>query len=82
VTLFCVNRNLNQDLEADIVIDGFAPTGQAQVQELFASSLYIRNDEMRPRAVRPIESTVATSGDRLHFTFRHASVTRIDLSGK
>jgi alpha-N-arabinofuranosidase len=79
ISLFCVNRNLHQDLETDIEVDGAAVGNSVEVEELFGPTLYAKNDEVRPGTVRPHRSHLALTGDHLQFTFRHSSLTRIDL---
>jgi alpha-N-arabinofuranosidase len=79
LTLFCVNRHLDRDLPAVISIDGFTPAADAAVETLFSNSIYDVNDEMRPEAVTPKREIAAVHGSQLNFTFRHESVTRIEL---
>jgi alpha-N-arabinofuranosidase len=79
LTLFCVNRHLTRDIPASITISGFTPTAEALVQTLYARSLFEKNDEIRPEAVTPHESTASVSGSQLNFTFRHESVTVLTL---
>ncbi len=73
ISLFCVNRNLHEDMETDIAVDGASVGSSAEVEELFGPGLYAKNDEVRPRAVRPHRSQVAFTGDHLLFTFRHSA---------
>lgn len=79
ISLFCVNRNLNQDLKAEIALDGVTTDSEVEIQELFAPSLYAVNDEVHPLAVTPKRSSSAMTGAHLGFVFRHASITRIDF---
>lgn len=79
LTLFCVNRHLDRDLSAVISIDGFTPAADAAAETLFSNSIYDVNDEMRPEAVTPKREIAAVHGSQLSFTFRHESVTRIEL---
>ena len=79
LTLFCVNRDLTRDLPATIAIDGFKPSGTATVDSLFSNSIYDTNDEIDPDAVKPVTKSVSLSGSTLQVTFRHESITRIEL---
>jgi alpha-N-arabinofuranosidase len=79
LTLFCLNRDLRRDLPASISVDGFQPKGQASVETLSSTSIYDRNDEVRPKAVVPVHATVETGNGPLRYTFRHESITRIEL---
>lgn len=79
ISLFCVNRNLDQDLSVDIRLDGMTAQHSAEVQELFASNIYALNDELHPAAIRPVPSIAEMAGAQLRFTFRRASITRIDF---
>jgi alpha-L-arabinofuranosidase len=79
ISLFCVNRSLNQDLKAEIALDGIRTDTEAGIQELFAPSPYAVNDEVHPVAVTPKRSSSTMTGSHFEFVFRHASVTRIDF---
>jgi alpha-N-arabinofuranosidase len=79
LTLFCINRHLTRDLNAAISIDGFKLSGAASVDTLASSSIYDVNDEMNPDAVKPVSKSISRRGSQLQFTFRHESVTRIEL---
>jgi len=81
LTLFCVNRDLARDLSADISVNGFVPA-RAQVMTLFSSSIYDQNDELRPEAVHPRSEPVTIQSPRFQYTFRHESVTVIQLKNK
>jgi alpha-N-arabinofuranosidase len=82
LTLFCVNRDLTRDIASTISIAGFEAGAKASVESLFASTIYEVNDETRPEAIVPVESTVSVERSRLRYTFRHESVTRIELTAQ
>jgi alpha-N-arabinofuranosidase len=83
LTIFCVNRHLTEDIPATLAISGFAAAPSAAVQSLSSDSIYDVNDEATPEAIQPRESTITVEeGDRLQYTFRHESITRIDLIRK
>lgn len=82
LTLFCVNRHLDRDLPAIISIDGFTPAAAVTVETLFSDSIYDVNDEVRPEAVTPSKQTAEVHGTHMNFTFRHESVTRMELRKK
>ncbi|MGI8962085.1 MAG: alpha-L-arabinofuranosidase C-terminal domain-containing protein, partial [Bryobacteraceae bacterium] len=79
LTLFCLNRHLNQDIPATISLEGFSAAPDATVESLSATSIYEENDEVRPNAIKPVQSTVALARSQLHYTFRHESIARIEL---
>jgi alpha-N-arabinofuranosidase len=79
LTIFCVNRHLTQDIPAIISVAGFHAQTIANVTSLYASSIYEKNDEVRPDFVKPVESTLEVKHSEAQFTFRHESVTRITL---
>ena len=79
LTIFCVNRRLTQDIPAVISVAGFNPQPNATARSIYASSIYEGNDEMHPNLVKPIESSIEVANSRIEFTFRHESVTRIEL---
>jgi alpha-N-arabinofuranosidase len=80
LTLFCVNRNLDADTPAALHFAGFDGSGSAAVQSVTANSIYDTNSEEHPETVIPARSSVAVAGSDLQYTFRRASVTRIELS--
>jgi alpha-N-arabinofuranosidase len=79
LTIFCVNRHLTEDIPAVISVAGFRPQTGGTVESIYASSIYEANDEVRPDLIKPVESTVAVAHSQVHYTFRHESVTRIEL---
>jgi len=79
LTVFVVNRHLERDIVAELRLSGFAPLPEARVETLAAASIYQVNDEVRPEAVIPVSSALQTPGPAFSYTFRRASVTRLDL---
>jgi len=82
VTLFVVNRNWKTAKNAAIRISGFQPATRATVRTLNAKSILDENNEERPEAVQPVTSTVAISGDTIHYKFPEHSLTVITLSSR
>lgn len=82
LTLFSVNRHLTRDITADIAVNGFAAGVQASVESLFAPSIYDANDETQPEAITPLHASVNVGHSQFRYTFRHESVTKIELSAK
>jgi alpha-N-arabinofuranosidase len=80
LTVFFVNRHLTQDIPAAISIAGFSSKTTANVESLYASSIYEKNDEVRPQLVTPVESTVGVKNSEVQFTFRHESITRLTFT--
>lgn len=81
LTLFCVNRDLTRDLSTRIRTDGFLPKG-AIAHSLYAANIYERNDEVDPDHIRVQDHTLDIHSSELIHTFRHESVTVLELSGK
>ncbi|MGH9613832.1 MAG: alpha-L-arabinofuranosidase C-terminal domain-containing protein, partial [Bryobacteraceae bacterium] len=79
LTLFCVNRRLNRDIDAEISLDNFTPRDIARVNTLEAGSIYDTNSETRPEAVTPTESTFPVKGAKFSYRFPPSSVTVIEL---
>ncbi|MDQ6676326.1 MAG: hypothetical protein M3Z09_03420 [Acidobacteriota bacterium] len=79
LTLFCVNRNLEQDIHGTIRLKDFA-AGPAHAEELTASSLYAGNDEVRPDAISPAAKAVSTRGENFEYVFPRMSVTVIEVA--
>jgi alpha-L-arabinofuranosidase len=82
LTIFCVNRHLNQDIPATISLNGFNARPNGTVQLLNANSIYETNNEVQPDSISPVESTVHIANSELQYTFRHESVTRIELTAR
>jgi alpha-L-arabinofuranosidase len=82
LTIFCINRHLNQDFPAAISLRGFNARPTGTIQLLNASSIYEGNDEVRPDSISPVESAVRVVNSELHYTFPHESVTRIELTSR
>jgi alpha-N-arabinofuranosidase len=78
LTIFCVNRDLSRDLSADILLDGFVPAS-ATVKTLYSESIYDQNDELHPEAVHPRSEPFTVDSAKFLHTFRHESVTVIQL---
>ncbi len=76
LTVFAVNRHLTRDLTAELKIAGFVPAAEARATTLVGTSIYQPNDEARPEAVHPVESTVRTGPGH---TFPRASVTVLEF---
>ena len=79
LTLFCVNRDLTRDISTRISIHGFRPKA-AIAHSLYAGSIYEMNDEMEPEHIHPQDSTLDVRLPEFTHTFRHESVTVIELS--
>jgi len=78
LTLFCVNRHLTRDIQARIDLSGFRPANST-AQSLFANSLYEKNDETEPKHIHPSTTSLSVNSSELTYTFRHESVTVIEL---
>jgi alpha-N-arabinofuranosidase len=82
LTLFCVNRHLTEDIPARIAVSGFTAHAPGTAETIYAGSLYETNDEVQPEHIKPEKSTVMVDHGELRYTFRHASVTRIDINAQ
>jgi alpha-L-arabinofuranosidase len=79
--LFCVNRDLARDISVNISLNGFVPAN-AKATTLFSSSIYDQNDELHPEAVHPRSEPITIHSPRFQYTFRHESVTVMQLKNK
>ncbi|MGI8959700.1 MAG: alpha-L-arabinofuranosidase C-terminal domain-containing protein [Bryobacteraceae bacterium] len=79
LTIFCINRHLYQDTSATISVNGFNAKMNGTVHCLAAASIYEGNDEVQTDLISPVESTVRVVNSQVRYTFRHESVTRIEL---
>ncbi|HVW77884.1 MAG TPA: alpha-L-arabinofuranosidase C-terminal domain-containing protein [Alloacidobacterium sp.] len=83
VTLFCVNRSLNDDIETRIDLGNFHAAAVAKVEQISAVSRYVMNDEVEPHRVVPQTSSLrAEAGKPLSVTLPHESVTVIHLHAR
>ena len=78
LTLFCVNRHLTRDIESRINLAGFRPTN-ATARSIFANSIYEKNDETEPEHIHPRATALSVESAEFKYTFRHESVTVIEL---
>ena len=78
LTLFCVNRHLTRDIETRINLSGFRPKNST-ARSLFANSIYEKNDETEPEHIHPMITSLDVESAELKYTFRHESVTVIEL---
>jgi len=78
LTLFCVNRHLTRDIETKVSLTGFRPT-KAKAQSIFAGSIHEKNDEIEPEHIHPQDLSLTIAGPEFKYTFRHESVTVIEL---
>lgn len=78
LTLFCVNRHLTRDIETKINLAGFRPSN-AIAHSIFAESIYEKNDEIEPEHIHPREASISPASSEFKYTFRHESVTVIEL---
>jgi alpha-N-arabinofuranosidase len=81
LTLFCVNRELTRDISTRISIHGFRPKAGI-AHSVYAGSLYEKNDEIEPEHIHPQDSTLDVHLPEFAHTFRHESVTVIELSAE
>jgi alpha-L-arabinofuranosidase len=79
LTIFCLNRDLSRDLTARFDITGFLPAPRARVRTLYADSIYEKNDEITPEHIHPNDSSTNVSSPDFEHTFRHESITVIEL---
>jgi alpha-L-arabinofuranosidase len=82
LTIFCANRQLNQHTPVTISVVGFDAKTNGTVESLSADSIYEGNDEVRPELIKPVESSVQVLNSQIQFTFRHESITRIELAAR
>jgi alpha-L-arabinofuranosidase len=78
LTLFCVNRHLTRDLETRINLAGFRATN-GTARSIFADSIYEKNDETEPEHIHPRATPLSVGPAEFKYTFRHESVTVIEL---
>ena len=78
LTLYCVNRSLDQDIKTRIDLGSFKASGTAKVEQITATDRYEENTEVEPMHVVPILSSLRVGTGSLEVTLPHESVTRIE----
>lgn len=78
ITLFVVNRSLDNDISAGIKLTNFS-MHSAKGQVLTAPDIYFYNSDAEPNAVIPQPVTQSVNGSAFLHTFPKASVTVIEL---
>ena len=79
VTLFVINRDLDRDSTARLMIPGLENDSKAEVETLSSPDLYAENDEITPEAIIPQKKLIAVKPE-LHYIFPKASFTKLTLS--
>lgn len=77
LTLFCVNRAVDHDLDAEISLKGFRAAPSARVQTLRADNIYQGNSETDPQRVIPETTGLSVAGAGVQHVFPRESVTVI-----
>jgi len=79
LTVFAVNRRTEAGIRSSLTLSSF-PVAGATANELRADSVFARNDEWRPDAIRPRTVDIAAPGARFEYVFPPASVTVLTFS--
>jgi alpha-N-arabinofuranosidase len=82
LSIFCVNRSLDIDIPADILMRNFGGSGNAEVQTLRSASISDENDDDEPERVVPVTNQEKVSNGHLQHIFPHESVTVITLHAR
>jgi len=76
LTVFCVNRSLTQDVPARISLGDYKPGRHAMATQLYAVSRYVMNDEVEPKRVAPMVSSIdVPQGQPIQIVLPHEGVT-------
>ncbi len=83
LTLFCINRDIGQDIPVSLNLGSFKTTAKAEVQQLKAATRFESNDATHPRNVVPLASTLEVPGDgHVSYTLPRESVTMIRFDAR
>ena len=77
LTLYCVNRSLDQDIQTQLDLGGFKASGAAQVEQIAAPNRYEENTEVEPMQVVPLPSSLRVGAGPTRITLPHESVTML-----
>ncbi len=78
--LMVINRYMDNDIQSQVVLNDFAPTGSARVYTLNGPSIDATN-EVVAENVTITESTIDNASASFSFSFEKHSVTVMDFSG-
>ena len=78
--LMTINRDLDNDIQTQVVLNGFSPTGNAQVYTLNGPSIDATNEDIQEN-VTITESTIDNISDTFSFSFEKHSVTVMVFEG-
>ena len=80
LTLFCVNRSLTKDIPVRISLGKFKSARTATVEQIYAVSRYVTNDEIEPKRVVPLLSSVPVHAEQpIEITLPHEGITAIRI---
>ena len=79
LTIFVVNRDPVQAVEADVSIEGFASNRKAEIVTLAGDTFMAANTLDCPDCVQPTAAKATAPGGKMRHTFPAASLTRITL---
>jgi alpha-N-arabinofuranosidase len=80
LTLFVVNRDWKNNVQASIHFQNFNPSSTAVLRTLDAESMLAENDEVHPDLVHPVENSVDVIGQTLRHTYPKHSLTVMTFS--
>ena len=77
VYLMVVNKNLDEDEETEIVLNGFKPSGVARVYTLWGKTIDATNEKRPHNDVRIYEDKVKFTGNKFKYKFKKHSLTAV-----
>ncbi|MBN1384591.1 MAG: discoidin domain-containing protein, partial [Elusimicrobia bacterium] len=79
VYLIVINKNLDEDIDTNIIIDGFKPQGTAHIRTLWSDKIDATNEEGNHDNVKVYEEEMKYSGNKLKINFKKHSLTAVEL---
>jgi alpha-L-arabinofuranosidase len=58
ITVFCINRDLNQAVSVHIDLGKFTPASTVRIEQISAASRYEENNEVEPERIVPVPATM------------------------
>ena len=81
VYLMVINKNLEQDIETEIVLNNFIPDGKARTYTLWGNRIDSTNEHSPHNNVRIYEDSMLFNGNTFKTLLRKHSLTAIEIPG-
>ena len=77
-----INKNQEQDIETEIVVNNFMPDGMARTYSLWGNRIDATNEHPPHNNVRIYEDSISFTGNTFKTKLKKHSLTAIEITGK